>query len=199
MLMYFAFLFFADACNLTWDLNTASRLVVVFENGENLRNTDLMVPVERPDHPDRFDDVPQVLCKEPLSGRCYWEVNYSGFLIMAVSYKRIDRKGPASAFGRNDVSWCLICTLEDCALVHNNSINNIPEYKSIMYMNYWPSTPSKLGVYLDSEAGTLSFYNSEKTPRVLLHRLHVKFTEPLYVGFRFDPAFPSQMVVLTKF
>lgn len=196
--MCFTFLFFTDACNLTWDQNTASRLVVVFENAENLTNMELMAPVERPPHPDRFDDFPQVLCNEPLSGRCYWEVNYFGFLIMAVSYKRIDRKGSASAFGRNDVSWCLICTPEDCTLLHNHKITKIPKYKSVMRM-YMRTTASKLGAYLDSEAGTLSFYNSESSPRELLHRLHFQFTEPLYVGFYFDPALLIPVVALSKF
>uniref|UniRef100_A0A671Q2D5 SPRY-associated domain-containing protein n=1 Tax=Sinocyclocheilus anshuiensis TaxID=1608454 RepID=A0A671Q2D5_9TELE len=31
-----------------------------------------------PDHPDRFHYYPQVLCRESVCGRCYWELEWSG-------------------------------------------------------------------------------------------------------------------------
>ncbi len=33
-----------------------------------------------PDHPDRFDVYRQVLCRESVSGRCYWELEWSGLM-----------------------------------------------------------------------------------------------------------------------
>ncbi len=45
-----------------------------------------------PDHPDRFD-VYQVLCRESVCGRCYWELEWSGGVDISVSYKSISRKG----------------------------------------------------------------------------------------------------------
>ncbi len=30
-----------------------------------------------PDHPDRFDMYRQVLCRESVCGRCYWELEWS--------------------------------------------------------------------------------------------------------------------------
>ncbi|KAB5550669.1 hypothetical protein PHYPO_G00056520 [Pangasianodon hypophthalmus] len=42
---------------------------------------------------------------------------------------------------------------------------------------------SRIGVYVDHSAGTLSFYNVSDTMR-LLHRVHTTFTQPLYAGFR---------------
>ncbi|XP_039504333.1 cytolytic toxin-beta-like [Pimephales promelas] len=47
------------------------------------------------DHPDRFDHYPQVLCRESVTGRSYWEIEWSGdgFVHIAVSYKGISRKG----------------------------------------------------------------------------------------------------------
>ncbi|KAL0195375.1 hypothetical protein M9458_008947, partial [Cirrhinus mrigala] len=63
------------ACFLTLDPNTA--------------NTQLHLPEENrvtcdgekqqySDHPDRFDVYPQVLCRESVCGRCYWEIEWSG-------------------------------------------------------------------------------------------------------------------------
>ncbi|XP_072547031.1 NLR family CARD domain-containing protein 3-like [Salminus brasiliensis] len=47
-----------------------------------------------PDHPDRFDHYQQVLSVESLTGRCYWEVERTGYWAdIAVSYRGIRRKG----------------------------------------------------------------------------------------------------------
>ncbi|KAF5895508.1 tripartite motif-containing protein 16-like, partial [Clarias magur] len=56
------------------------------------------------DHPERFESRTQVLCKQSVCGRCYWEVEWSGnFVSISVSYKGISRKGRCygCAFGRN--------------------------------------------------------------------------------------------------
>ncbi|KAI2667808.1 Tripartite motif-containing protein 16 [Labeo rohita] len=46
--------------------------------------------------------------------------------------------------------------------------------------------PSRIGVYVDQSAGTLSFYRvSDKMN--LIHRVHTKFTQPLYPAFWIDP------------
>uniref|UniRef100_A0A3Q3WNJ5 SPRY-associated domain-containing protein n=1 Tax=Mola mola TaxID=94237 RepID=A0A3Q3WNJ5_MOLML len=43
-------------------------------------------------HPDRFSDCYQVLSKESLTGRCYWEVELKGGgVYIAVTYKNISR------------------------------------------------------------------------------------------------------------
>jgi len=46
-----------------------------------------------PDHPDRFDQWSQVLCRDCVCGRCYWEIEWSGSVCLSVSYKSISRKG----------------------------------------------------------------------------------------------------------
>uniref|UniRef100_A0A3B1IBT0 Tripartite motif-containing protein 16-like n=1 Tax=Astyanax mexicanus TaxID=7994 RepID=A0A3B1IBT0_ASTMX len=128
-----------------------------------------------PDHPERFDHWPQVLCKEGMSGRCYWEVewNNGGWGVsISVSYKDISRKGKRDefAFGGNSKSWSLLCS-SILSFWHNNVETKIPGRSS-----------SRIGVYVDHSAGTLSFYSVSDT-MTLLHTVHTTFTQPLYAGF----------------
>ncbi|XP_007260534.3 tripartite motif-containing protein 16 [Astyanax mexicanus] len=128
-----------------------------------------------PDHPERFDHWPQVLCKEGMSGRCYWEVEWDNGgwgVSISVSYKDICRKGDGDkcAFGGNSKSWSL-----ECSSIHSFWHNNIETKISAP-----PS--SRIGVYVDHSAGTLSFYGVSDT-MTLLHTVHTTFTQPLYAGF----------------
>ncbi|XP_071402184.1 tripartite motif-containing protein 16-like [Centroberyx affinis] len=51
-------------------------------------------------HPDRFNKWRQVLSREGLTGRCYWEVEWSrGRVSIAVAYKDISRTGDECEFG----------------------------------------------------------------------------------------------------
>ncbi|KAM9469290.1 E3 ubiquitin/ISG15 ligase TRIM25-like isoform 1-T1 [Clarias gariepinus] len=125
------------------------------------------------DHPERFDYWVQALCKESVYGRCYWEVEWSGGVYMAVSYKGISRKGRGdeSMFGRNNQSWSLRCSSTSVSFWHNNVETEIQG-----------SAFSRIGVYVDHSEGTLSFYNVSDT-MMLLHRVHTTFTQTLYAGF----------------
>ncbi|XP_010863377.1 tripartite motif-containing protein 16-like isoform X1 [Esox lucius] len=126
-----------------------------------------------PHHPDRFTNYYQVLCREGLTGRCYWEVEWSGnWVHTAVSYKDINRTRPGNAFGSNNMSWGLGCSNGEYCFIHNNIKTNISGPQS-----------SRIGVYLDHKAGTLSFYSVSDT-MTLLHRVQTTFTQPLYPGFR---------------
>ncbi|KAJ8271282.1 hypothetical protein COCON_G00101410, partial [Conger conger] len=81
-----------DGCQLTLDPNTAHRNLRLSEgNREVTRVGEIQ---SYPDHPERFEHYPQVLCREGVSGRCYWEAEWSGGgVFIAVSYKEIRRKG----------------------------------------------------------------------------------------------------------
>ncbi|CAL8241670.1 unnamed protein product, partial [Gadus morhua 'NCC'] len=59
------------ACELTLDPNTAHRRLSLSE--DNRKVTRVEEDQSYPDHPERFDYWRQVLCKEGLTGRCYWE------------------------------------------------------------------------------------------------------------------------------
>ncbi|GAA6096349.1 tripartite motif-containing protein 16-like, partial [Tachysurus ichikawai] len=114
-----------------------------------------------------------VLCKESVCGRCYWEVERSGDVVyISVSYKEISRKGGGYEcwFGHNSQSWSLRCFSSSVSFWHNKIKTELRG----------PSS-SRIGVYVDHSAGTLSFYSVSDTTR-LLHRVHTTFTQPLYAG-----------------
>uniref|UniRef100_A0A8C1TV42 Tripartite motif-containing protein 16-like n=1 Tax=Cyprinus carpio TaxID=7962 RepID=A0A8C1TV42_CYPCA len=127
-----------------------------------------------PKHPDRFDYWIEALCTESVSGRCYWEVEYSGNegVHIAVAYKSIKRKGKSggSRFGYNDQSWRLYCCNSSCSFRHNTIRTVLPVVSS-----------RKIGVYVDHSAGTLSFLSVSDTVS-LIHRVQTTFTQPLYPG-----------------
>ncbi|XP_062864272.1 E3 ubiquitin/ISG15 ligase TRIM25-like, partial [Trichomycterus rosablanca] len=166
--------FLQYVCRFTLDPNTVNKNLRLSE--ENKVVTCSITLQSYPDHPDRFDIWYQVVCRESVSGRCYWEVEWSGdhWVYIAVSYKSISRKGGGGecVFGRNDQSWSLFCSPSSFSFWHNNKGTEIP----IM-----PSS-SRIGVYVDYEAGTLSFYSVSDTMK-LLHRVQTTFTQLLYPGF----------------
>ncbi|XP_036828068.1 tripartite motif-containing protein 16 [Oncorhynchus mykiss] len=157
------------SCQLTLDPNTAHTLLSLSEGNRKVTNTDQVQPY--PDHPDRFTNWCQVLCREGLSGRCYWEVEWTGDVITAVSYKDISRTGNDGRFGYNNKSWSLQYYRGDYWFSHNNVGTKVSGPQS-----------SRVGVYLDHKAGTLSFYSVSDT-MTLLHRVQTTFTQPLYPGF----------------
>ncbi|XP_062865029.1 tripartite motif-containing protein 16-like [Trichomycterus rosablanca] len=166
--------FLQYVCRFTLDPNTVNKNLRLSE--ENKVVTCSRTLQSYPDHPDRFDYFPQVVCRESVSGRCYWEVEWSGDdgVCIAVSYKSISRKGDGDEclFGCNNQSWSLFCSQSRFLFRHKNRKTKIP----IM-----PSS-SRIGVYVDYEAGTLSFYSVSDTMK-LLHRVQTTFIQLLYPGF----------------
>uniref|UniRef100_A0A8C2DIQ1 NACHT, LRR and PYD domains-containing protein 12-like n=1 Tax=Cyprinus carpio TaxID=7962 RepID=A0A8C2DIQ1_CYPCA len=162
------------ACDLTLDPNTANTQLILSEKNRKISYVEDHQPY--PDHPERFADIPQVLCRETLTGRCYWEVEWGTWARIAVTYKGISRKeGTVCKFGYNDKSWCLNCSLNGTAVWHNNVFTIVTHSP--------PST--RVGIYLDWPAGTLSFYRVSDTHTLThLHTFKTIFTEPLYAGFK---------------
>uniref|UniRef100_A0A674DK59 NLR family CARD domain-containing protein 3-like n=1 Tax=Salmo trutta TaxID=8032 RepID=A0A674DK59_SALTR len=166
-------------CDLTLDLNTVNRHLSLSE--ENRKVTCRTEEQPYPDHPERFEDYRQVLCREGLTGRCYWEVEWSGGADIGVTYKGISRTGWGddcridSLIGANNKSWSLFCSDDSYSAWHNNHLTTIDV----------PSSSShRVGVYLDWPAGTLSFYRASSDTLTLLITFTSTFTEPLYPGFR---------------
>uniref|UniRef100_A0A8C1XRY4 Tripartite motif-containing protein 16-like n=1 Tax=Cyprinus carpio TaxID=7962 RepID=A0A8C1XRY4_CYPCA len=163
---------------LTLDLNSVHNWLCLSEG-----NTVMTVSVtdqHYPDHPDRFDSWAEALCRESVTGRCYWELEWTGDgrlgVDIGVTYKSISRKdeGPPSAAGRNDQSWSLFCSPDCCSFWHNNMETRLPVVSS-----------NRVGVYVDHSAGVLSFYRVSDTMS-LIHRVQTTFTQPLYVMYGLD-------------
>ncbi|XP_053087700.1 tripartite motif-containing protein 16-like [Pangasianodon hypophthalmus] len=160
-------------CYLTLDPNTVHRKLILSEKNRAVRCS--VRKQQYSDHPERFDYWFQVLCKESVCGRCYWEVEWSGAGVsISVSYKDISRKGEGDecGFGGNNQSWSLWCSSSSSLSFWHNSIKTDLRVPS----------SSRIGVYVDHSAGTLSFYSISDTMK-LLHRVHTTFTQPLYAGF----------------
>ncbi|XP_062864617.1 tripartite motif-containing protein 16-like [Trichomycterus rosablanca] len=176
-------------CRFTLDPNTVNKNLCLSE--ENKVVTWSGTLQSYPDHPDRCDSYSQVVCRESVSGRCYWEVEWSGdyWVDIAVSYKSISRKGGGlkCVFGRNDQSWSLFCSPSSFSFCHNNKEIEIPIMQS----------SSRIGVYVDYEAGTLSFFSVSDTMK-LLHRVQTTFTQLLYPGFGLDSGSKVKLSDLTN-
>ncbi|XP_037543841.1 tripartite motif-containing protein 16-like [Nematolebias whitei] len=168
--------FLKHSCELTLDPNTAYAQLLLSEGNRKATLTEFSLRYA--DHPDRFTDYCQVLSRESLTGRCYWEVEWRGTQIfIAVTYKDINRVGNGCQFGFNDKSWALRCCQNSYELWYNKVSTSIPGPCS-----------SRIGVYLDHRAGVLSFYSVSET-RTLLHRVQTTFTQPLHAGLWIDGAF----------
>ncbi|XP_063324648.2 tripartite motif-containing protein 16-like [Pelmatolapia mariae] len=156
---------------ITLDPNTANTHLLLSEG--NRKATRIKRKQFYSDHPDRFTVWFQVLSRESLTGRCYWEVEWGwGAVCVAVVYKNISRAGSSDecGFGWNDKSWALRCDTNSNKFFHNKVQTVLSGPRS-----------SRVGVYLDHRAGILSFYSVSET-MTLLHRVQTTFTQPLYAG-----------------
>ncbi|CAL8328569.1 unnamed protein product [Merluccius merluccius] len=130
-------------------------------------------------HPQRFDSVAQVLCREgQFSGASYWEVEWrgGGWVDVGVTYRGIGRKGGGKPclLGRNEHSWRLRCTHTGYSAWHDNRKTTVA------------SAPCpRVAVFLERHRGTLSFY-SVADALTLLHTFQGPFSQPLFPAFRLD-------------
>ncbi|XP_018602245.1 NACHT, LRR and PYD domains-containing protein 3-like isoform X2 [Scleropages formosus] len=163
------------ACQLSLDPNTVNNLL---ELSEDCRTVTYRGKHQYPEHPERFDWA-QVLCREALSRRCYWEVEWEGGDIdVAVAYKKMARKlktgkWDACGFGFNEHSWSLHFSGDGYSVFHNSKSTSVRARSA---------GSRRIGVYLDWAEGVLAFYRISKRT-VLLHQVLAIFTEPLYAGF----------------
>ncbi|KAL4009440.1 hypothetical protein ACER0C_003292 [Sarotherodon galilaeus] len=170
------------SCQLTIDTNTVHTNLQLSENNKKVTHVkDIQSYL---DHPDRFDSWAQLLCRNGLTGRCYWEVEWRGDVYISVSYRRIGRKGGSDdcGFGCNGQSWSLNCYDDGSQCVwHNNRDTYVSTSSSSS------SISGRVAVYVDCPAGTLSFYRVSSDTLIHLHTFNTTFTETLYPGFRLHP------------
>ncbi|XP_034003927.1 NLR family CARD domain-containing protein 3-like isoform X2 [Trematomus bernacchii] len=166
------------SCELTLDSNTVNRDLILSEDN---RTVTCVEEQPYPDHPERFDSWSQLMCREALTGLCYWEVERRGRVHISVTYRGIRRKGNREdcEFGENDQSWSLYCSDGGYYVKHNKRRTPISSSSS--------SSSGRVAVYLDHPAGSLSFYRVSSSSLILLHTFRTTFTEPLYAGFGVCP------------
>ncbi|KAK0140877.1 NLR family CARD domain-containing protein 3 [Merluccius polli] len=137
-----------------------------------------------PDHPERFDSWYQVLCREGLTGRCYWEVERRDAVDIGVTYRGITRRGGDDSWlGVNNKSWRLECRDDGGYTAFYNGIRTPTPLP--------PPVSTRVGVFLDRPAGSLSFYRvspgvgGSSHTLTLIHTFWTTFTqEDLLPAFR---------------
>uniref|UniRef100_A0AAY4BL24 B30.2/SPRY domain-containing protein n=1 Tax=Denticeps clupeoides TaxID=299321 RepID=A0AAY4BL24_9TELE len=159
--------------NILLDPNTVNKQLVISKGGKKVER--VKEGQSYPANPERFDYYTQALCKEGLTGNCWWEAEFTGGgVIIGMAYKSMSRKGYGreSCLGKNEKSWGLEFNDDSCIAWHNN----VPK-------NVCASESRRIRVYLDYTAGTLSFHSVFSSEEKLLYKFHAIFTEPLYPGF----------------
>ncbi|CAI5683012.1 unnamed protein product [Oreochromis niloticus] len=162
------------SCQLTIDTNTVNKWLQLSENNRKVTHVEEIQSY--PDHPDRFDIKTQLLCRNGLTDRCYWEIEWKRRVDISVSYRRIRRKGGSDdfLFGWNEHSWSLYCSDGAPQYVrHNNIKTSVPS----------SSVSNRVAVYVDCPAGTLSFYRVSADTLIHLHTFNTTFNQTLYPGF----------------
>uniref|UniRef100_A0A8C5N0S8 Uncharacterized protein n=1 Tax=Leptobrachium leishanense TaxID=445787 RepID=A0A8C5N0S8_9ANUR len=129
--------------------------------------------------PNRFDKLLQVMSRDCYaSGSHYWEVSLlqagQGWWI-GVAYASIQRKGDTeySRLGWNSGSWCIKRYDKEYWAFYKG------ERTALRLNNH----PERVGVFLDYEAGVLSFFDVTSGMKHL-HTFQCRFTEPLYPALR---------------
>ncbi|XP_030609424.1 NACHT, LRR and PYD domains-containing protein 14-like [Archocentrus centrarchus] len=158
------------ACELTLDPSTAHKNLLLSEGNRKVT----WVEEEQP-YPDHRYLCQQVLCEQGLKERCYFEVEASEPFFIGLTYRSIGRKGDVDdcKLGHNNKSWCLICSDEGCFVQHS---------KQSVCVSSQCLRCSRVGVYLDWEDGTLSFYRVSSNSLIHLYTFKTvePFTEALY-------------------
>ncbi|XP_061565197.1 neoverrucotoxin subunit alpha-like [Cololabis saira] len=166
------------ATDLTLDPDKAHPNILLSEGDKKATQGDQQ---SYPDLPQRYDHFVQVLGRQELTGRHYWEVEwsvtYEKNLAVGVTYAGAPCKGDLEMcrVGFNDMSWSFGHGLGDGLFYYAD------HGAECVYYNTDPKTSiSQLGVYLDWSAGTLSFYKVIGDKLIHFYTYKTKFSGPLY-------------------
>ncbi|XP_063791397.1 E3 ubiquitin/ISG15 ligase TRIM25-like [Pseudophryne corroboree] len=162
-----------EAANMLLDINTANGYLSVSGDlkSASVSTIDLNYPQSRM----RFTDYPMVLSSTRFgSGQHCWEVGVSAskYWRVGVAYSSTEREGEQSRIGDNSKSWCLRMSDDGYTVIHNSVHTNLKLESPVQTM----------GIYLDYEAGRLSFYQL-CDPIRHLHTFSATFTESLHTAF----------------
>ncbi|XP_073479462.1 E3 ubiquitin/ISG15 ligase TRIM25-like [Aquarana catesbeiana] len=164
------YFYIQGAADILLDGNTAHNYLQISDVRKIVSKSD--IEQNHPETPERFQDCSQVLSSRSFSsGRHYWDVDVGGSDIWRVGmcYPSIERRGVGSVIGNNKKSWGLDRYNNQYSVIHDS-------YKILL-----PTNPSsnRVRIYLDYEAGRISFYDL-CDPIRHLHTFTTTFTEPLH-------------------
>nr|XP_014349710.1 PREDICTED: nuclear factor 7, ovary-like [Latimeria chalumnae] len=157
---------------LSFDASTVHKKVILSDFLKKATNIDNKQRYS--ENAKRFCTFCQVMSSEDFSsGRHFWELEVSakGDWSVGLAYNSIERDGEVSAIGENSVSWCLDYIDNNLSALFNCNITALKRETE---------APQKVGMYLDYEAGVLSFYDLADT-LTHLHTFTCTFTEPVYL------------------
>ncbi|XP_006110875.2 E3 ubiquitin-protein ligase TRIM11-like isoform X1 [Pelodiscus sinensis] len=136
------------AMDVTLDPDTAHPKLILSAGRKSVRRG--TTRQDLPDNPERFDTCPSVLGAEGFAGgRRYWEVEVgdkTGWTL-GVCKESVRRKGKVAASPKNGY-WAVVLREEG--------------YKALTCPGTFlpvSTRPSRVGIFLDYEAGEVSFYN----------------------------------------
>ncbi|KAL0160707.1 hypothetical protein M9458_044432, partial [Cirrhinus mrigala] len=145
-----------------------------------------------PANDERFDKCNQVLCCEPLTGRCFFTADVIGTDVhIGVACKGIERKGANDTvrLGHNKMSWRL-CYSKNVGVAHDKKTESLTKPLQT-------ESTRKIGVFLDQEAGSVFFYRMSPEPE-LLHMFDAELPQDqeLYAAFSIQE--PDSSVCLSQ-
>ncbi|XP_069591763.1 zinc-binding protein A33-like [Ranitomeya imitator] len=154
------------------DVDTAQNNIIISQDLRSASHT--ATSQNRPDGPKRFKSRQVLGSRSFSSGRHYWEVDASqaSSWMIGVAGESLERKANENVtfIGFNEKSWAIICE-KNLFASHNNIHNQM----------LLDSPVQVVGIYLDYEAGRLSFYRVCDSIRHL-HTFTASFSEPLYAA-----------------
>ncbi|KAL2086065.1 hypothetical protein ACEWY4_017124 [Coilia grayii] len=170
------------ACELTLDPDTAHRQLRLSEDDRRLGIA--FLDEAYPDHRDRYRRAEQVLCREALTERHYWEAEWSSNEVcVGAAYRRDGREERDCGLGHHDTSWGLLYrATPSFRRLHTHGFTASHDCRSAATVSL-SFCSDRVGVFLDHAAGTLSFYSVSSDTLTHLHTFHHQFTEPVYAGF----------------
>ncbi|XP_075061034.1 E3 ubiquitin/ISG15 ligase TRIM25-like [Mixophyes fleayi] len=166
-------IYLQEATDILLDVNTAGNNIHI--SGGMKTATMSLVYQNHPETKERFQCNQVISTRRFSSGRHYWEadVSKSWNWKVGMCYPSIDREGDKSYIGDNNKSWCM------CKWWYNKQYLVIHDRKEIRFPDNTPC--DRVRIYLDYEAGQLSFY-ALCDPIRHLHTVTATFTEPLHAA-----------------
>ncbi|XP_073479396.1 nuclear factor 7, ovary-like [Aquarana catesbeiana] len=160
------------AADILLDVNTAHNELQISDDRKTVSWSE--INPKHPETPERFTGYLLVLSSQIFqSGQHYWDVDVKESIWWRVGmcYPSIDRKVSQGGLGKSNKSWGLLRSIDKYFVRHDSK--DTPLSTNI--------SSNRVRVYLDYEAGRISFYDL-CDPIRHLHTFTTTFTEPLHAG-----------------